>query len=269
MNTTVSNEQSQKLADYKASILSLLAEYKYLTAKQIWDISGAAFENKSFKQTQMELSRLKKAGLVKVERGKREKGQAGEHQWLLLQAGASEIGFTNFGRNYRRTPTRNQTLYHKLELELAEQVELALGDWRLLKPLAYSAYRKLPDRTEQCNRLCQAVTWQVYQESGKLLTDVYGPHTLIVPRQANHHLAHLANNKKMVVLVLSKPRATERFWQERARQYRRLATKIQILGVFPDKKQLELHEKLLGKVGLKGITINQVSELLSNFYEHS
>lgn len=263
----MSTELNQPIAEYKVRILSLLAEYKHLTARQIWDKSGAAFENKSFKQTQMELNRLKKAGLVKVERGKREKGQAGEYQWLLLQAGAHVIGFANFSRHYRRTPTRNQTQYQRLELETAEQVELALGGWQLLRPLAYGAHRRLPDRTPQFHRLCQAVTWQVYRESGELPENVYGPQSLIVPRQANHHLAYLDNNRKMVVLILTRPRATERFWQERAKQYRRLATKIQILGVFPDKKQLELHEKLFFKAGLKGITVVQVSNLLSNFYE--
>ena len=264
----MSTEQPE-ISQAKIKILQLLAEYKYLTARQIWEKSGASFEGRKFSHTRVLLHRLRKCGLIKVERSKRERGSAGDYEWLLLRAGAKLINFEKFGYNYTRSPSRYQAEYRQLELHLEEMVDLAVGGWQLLKPFAYSAYRKLPDRTEQCHRLCQAVTWQVYQESGKLPTDVYGPHTLIVPRQANHHLAHLANNKKMVVLVLSRPRATERFWQERARQYRRLATKIQILAVFPDEKQLELHEKLLAKVGLKGTTVFQVSELLSNFYEHS
>ena len=264
----MSTEQPE-ISQAKIKILQLLAEYKYLTARQIWEKSGASFEGRKFSHTRVLLHRLRKCGLIKVERSKRERGSAGDYEWLLLRAGAKLINFEKFGYNYTRSPSRYQAEYRQLELHLEEMVDLAVGGWQLLKPFAYSAYRKLPDRTEQCHRLCQAVTWQVYQESGKLPTDVYGPHTLIVPRQANHHLAHLANNKKMVVLVLSRPRATERFWQERARQYRRLTTKIQILAVFPDEKQLELHEKLLAKVGLKGTTVFQVSELLSNFYEHS
>jgi hypothetical protein len=269
LTTLIMSTEQPEISQEKIRILQLLAEYKYLTARQIWEKSGASFEGRKFTHTRVLLHRLKKCGLIKVERSKRERGSAGEYEWLLLRAGAKLINFEKFGYNYTRSPSRYQSEYRQLELHLEEMVDLAIGDWQLLKPFAYSAYRKLPDRTEQCNRLCQTVTWQVYQETGKLPTDVYGPHTLIVPRQANHHLAYLASNKKMVVLVLSRPRATERFWQERARQYRRLATKIQVYGVFPDEKQLELHEKVLAKVGLNGTTVFQVSELLSNFYEHS
>lgn len=252
----------QPLPAYKLKILTVLAEYKYLTSKQIWDKTGAAMEGRSYKQTRVELDRLKKAGLVRVEQVRGESGQTGQHQWMLRQAGARLINFNKFGKHYRRELTRYQADYHKLELDLEEQIDLALGDWKLVKRQT----GRLPEETEQYTYLCKVLTWQEFLITGRRPGDDFGPHTIMVPLKANHHVAFLPDYKKAVVLILARPRATHRFWQERSKQYGRLAKKIPVYGVFPNKEQLLISAGLLAGLGLKSLSVGQVSGLLSSLY---
>jgi hypothetical protein len=257
----MANEQA--LPDYKLKILTVLAEYKYLTSKQVWDKTGAAMEGKSYTQTRVELDRLKKAGLVRVEQVRGENGRTRQHQWMLLRAGARLINFDKFGKHYQRPLSRYQSDYHKLELDLEEQIELALGDWKLVKRQT----GRLPATTGQYSRLCQVLTWQEYRTTGTLLADPFGPHTLMVPLRANQHLAYLPGNKKAVIFILPRPRATERFWQERSKEFGRLAEKMPVYGVFPDTEQLQYSRRILGKLNLQGISTGQVSGLLSRIYQ--
>lgn len=244
-------------------ILFLLAEYKYLSARQIWDKSGAAMEGKSFEQTQVELNRMKKAGLIAVKNKQKEKGRVGEYQWLLLRPGARLIEFSGYGANYKRVPGPYQLQYRKLELALEEQVELAEGEWQLVKPLNYNSRKRLPARTEQFHCLCEALTWREYKLSGVKPADPYGPHTLIVPFKANHYTAFADSIKQAVILIIAKPRATSHFWQARKKEYGSLTTLLPVYGVFPDKQQLQQHQKLLTRLEMQATTIDLVSELLS------
>lgn len=253
----------EELPDYKIKILTALAEYKYLTSKQVWDKTGAAMDGKSYAQTRVELFRLKKAGLIRLESVKGERGRTGQQQWLLQRAGAQLINFEKFGKHYLRELSRDQTDYHKLEIDLEEQIDLALGDWHLVKRQPVSSSHRLPETTEQYFRLCQVLAWQEYQKTGVFPDDATGPHMLMVPRKTNHHLAYHADHKHAVLLLLPRPRATERFWQSRKKDYGRLANKIPILGVFPGKKELKASEKVLEKFSFKGVTVGQVSGLLS------
>lgn len=253
----------EALPAYKLKILTVLAEYKYLTSKQVWDKTGAAMEGRSYKQTRVELDRLKKAGLVRVEQVKGEHGRTGHHQWILRQAGARLINFNKFGKHYRRELTRYQTDYHKLELDLEEQIDLALGDWKLVKRQT----GRLLEETEQYNCLCQVLTWQEFLLTGRRPTDPDGPHTLMVPLKANNHVAYLPDYKKAVVFILARPRATHRFWQERSKQYGRLAKKIPVYGVFPNREQLLISAGLLEGLGLRSLSVGQVSGLLSSNYQ--
>lgn len=257
----------EELTTYKLKILAALAEYKYLTSKQVWDKIGAAMEGKSYNQIQVELQRLKRAGLVKLEIVEGERGGAGQYQWMLLRAGARLINFDKFGRHYQRPLSRYQAEYHKLEIDLEEQIELALGDWKLVKrQIANSSY-PLPEKTEQFNRLCQVLTWHEYQSTGTLPDDPFGPHTLMVPLQINHNLAYLSGNKKAVIFILPRPRATEWFWNERSKQCGRLAETIPILAVFPSKDRLQNSARVLRKFNFKGVSVGQVSSLLSKIYK--
>jgi hypothetical protein len=202
--------------------------------------------------------------LVRMEIVKGEEGGAGQHQWILQRAGARLINFDKFGKHYLRDLTRHQTEYHKLEIDLEEQIELALGDWQLVKRQPVSSSTPLPDTTEQYNRLCQVLTWQEYQKTGVFPSDLFGPHTLMVPYKSNHPLAYLSSNKKAVILILPRPRATESFWRKRQKEYGRLAEKIQVYGVFPGKEQLQSAQRILRKFNFKGVSIGQVSGLLSS-----
>ncbi len=253
----------QTLPGYKLKILTVLAEYRYLTSKQVWDKTGAAMEGKSYNQTQVELHRLKKAGLVRLVTVQGERGGAGQHQWRLLRAGARLIHFDKFGNHYQRPLSRYQTEYHKLEIDLEEQIDLALGDWKLIKRQPVSSSRPLPAQTEQFNRLCQVLTWQEYQATGTLPADPCGPHTLMVPLKANHPLAYRPDNKKAVIFILPRPRATEWFWQERSKEYGRLAELIPVCAVFSSKEQLQYSERVLAKFNFKAVSIGQVSGLLT------
>ncbi len=257
----------EELPTYKLKILAVLVEYKYLTSKQVWDKIGAAMEGKSLNQIQVELQRLKRGGLVKLEIVKGERGGAGQYQWMLLRAGARLINFEKFSTHYQRPIGRYQAEYHKLEIDLEEQVELALGDWSLVKRQVANSTHPLPGKTEQFKRLCQVLTWQEYRSTGKLPDDPLGPHTLTVPLQINHNLAYLSGNKKAVIFILPHPRATEWFWNERSKECGRLAKEIPILAVFPSKEQLQNSARVLGKFNFKGVSIGQVSGLLSRIYK--
>lgn len=255
----------------KTKILKVLAENRFLTTRQIWDKTGDALAGKSLEQIRVELNRLAKASLIKGELIEFEKGRASQYHWRLLQAGANCIGFTRFGRNQRRRPGHNQVEYQRLELETEEQIGLAAGEWLLLKPAAYSGHQPLPARTPQYHVLCQTLTWREFRETGLLPPDVYyNSQALMVPGQANHHLAYLPDNRKAVVFILAKPRTTERFWQARSKQYARIALKLPVYAVFPNSAQAQTkkaHNQLLTRLGLRGIEVGQIADILSEFYE--
>jgi predicted ArsR family transcriptional regulator len=69
----------------KEQILKLLAEYRYLTVKQLWEKTGAAWAGKSPTQMRVELNRLKKAGLVTNHTTEPHKGGAADKHWMLLR----------------------------------------------------------------------------------------------------------------------------------------------------------------------------------------
>src|SRR5438270_5930007 len=103
---------------YNRKILILLAEYKFLSSTQIWDLSGAALEGKPYNQTQVKLSKLKNAGLVRIEVIKNDKGNASLQQWVLTRAGARLINFEGYGKHFERPISRYQAELHKLEIDL-------------------------------------------------------------------------------------------------------------------------------------------------------
>lgn len=243
-------------------ILILLAQYKFLSSKQIWDLTGAAFEGKPYNQTQTRLSKLKNAGLVRLEVIKNAKGNIGPHQWVLTRAGAKLINFDDYGKHFERPISRYQAELHKLEIDLGEQIGLTPGGWRLVKSFKSSSTHPLPESTEQYEWLCQVLTWQEYQRTGRL-PPKDGPHTLMVPPQANHHLAYLPNCHAAVIFILPHPRATDKFWQEREKEYGRLVEKIPVYGVFPNRNRLQGSQRVLGKYNFNGVSIGQVSGLLT------
>lgn len=247
----------------KFKILVALAKYTYLTSKQVWDKTGAALEGKTCNQVRVELQRLKKAGLVRMASVKGENGRGGKHQWLLERAGAMLINFDNYTRSYQRPISRYKVEMHKIELDLEEQIELALGEWRLIKSQPYSSTHPLPKQTEQYLELCKVLTWLEYKQTGSFPSNGFGPHTLMVPLQANQYVAHFKDDKMAVIFIAPHPRATERFWLERSKEYGRLAERIQIYGVFAKKEQARLAEKSLGKYGFKALAVGQISGLLS------
>jgi hypothetical protein len=259
----MTNEPS--LPNYKQKILHALAEYKFLSSKQVWDKTGAAMEGKSFNQTQVELNKLKKAGLVRLARVEGENGGGALHQWVLERAGARLINFDNFGRHYQRPLNRYKVEMQKVALDLEEQVELALGDWKLIKSQPYSSTRPLPETTAQFDKLCKVLTWQEYERTGSFPSDDRGPHTLMVPLQANQYVAYLKNETKAVIFIAPHPRATERFWMERSKEYGRLAELIPTYVVYGTREQTRLAEKVLGKFKFKALSVGQVSGLLSRF----
>lgn len=253
----------QRLPNYKQQILKVLAEYKFLSSKQVWDKSGAAMEGRSYNQTQVELHRLKKAGLVRLVKVEGENGGGGLYQWVLERAGAKLINFDNYGRHYQRPLTRYKVETHKVVLDLEEQVELALGGWKLIKSQPYSSTHPLPKTTNQYNQLCKVLTWLEYEVTGEFPSNLFGPHTLMVPLQANQYVAYLKTDKKAVIFIIPHPRATERFWLERSKEYGRLAERIATYAVYPSKEQAGQAEKILSKAGFKALAVGQVSSVLS------
>lgn len=250
-------------SDYKQKILTALAEYKFLSSKQVWDKTGAALEGKSFNQTQVELTKLKNAGLIRREVVRGVKGNASLHQWVLARPGARLINFEKYGRHFERPISRYQAEIHKLEIDLEEQIGLAQGGWKLVKSFKSSSTNRLPKTTEQYDWLCKVMTFKEYQRTGQLSTDYYGDHTLMVPLRANHHLAYLPSCHAAVVFILPHPRATDKFWEEREKEYRGIREVIPILGVFPNKEKLQASKRALDKFELRGISIGQVSGLLT------
>lgn len=249
--------------DYKHKILTLLTQHKYLTSKQIWDLTGAAFEGKPYNQTQVELNKLKKAGLIRLELVKGDKGNAGLNLWVLARDGARLINFENYGKHFERSISRYQVEIHKLEIDLEEQVRMAQGDWKLIKAFKSSPSHPLPKTTAQYKWLCHVLTWQEYQRTGRLPPDIEGPHSLMAPLRANHHLVYQTNCHAAVVFILPHPRATDKFWQEREKEYGALVDQIPVYGVFPNKDRLQGSQRVLGKYNFKGVSIGQVSSLLT------
>src|SRR4051812_2048706 len=109
----------------KLKILTLLAQHKFLSSKQIWDMTGDALEGKAYNQTQVELNRLKKAGLIRTELIKGDKGNASFNLWVLAKPGARLINFDDYGKHFERSISRYQAEVHKLEIDLEEQIGLA------------------------------------------------------------------------------------------------------------------------------------------------
>lgn len=257
----------------KELILKLLAEYRYLTVKQLWDKSGAAMAGKSVTQTRVELNRLKQAGLVTNHVIETHKGGAAEKYWMLRRPGAQLVGITHFDNRYRRPPSFNQAREREMQLLLEEQVDLSLGDWKLLKPKTYNSAHPIPRRTEHFYLLCMAVTWNYYKATGKMPDDLTGPHTLGVPLNPNQYIAYrsvsMANSRYAVVFIAPPERAGLRYWHERIKQFHSLTSdigygRIQVYALFRNDHEVESFRRAFPKCGIEPLKVWQVSRLLSN-----
>lgn len=275
----------------RQNILRLLVEYRSLTTSQIWCLFQDKFGAKSLRRIQSDLAALKRAGAVSSFEVRPETGPGNEFAWLLLKQGARKSGFDNFryGSHYRREPNRHyfETLSMRLELEKA--VEICKG-WQLIRPQTYSRGRPLPDRTPQYWRLAEALTWQEYHGTGRWPAGgVEGSHTLSAPLKANHYVAYTHPRPKpiipqtrrpdstfnmpgpdtaptyceeVVVFILCPPRAGEKFWLARNREYQQLARQLLVFGVFENDEKALNHKPLLGKAGLRVTTLSRVSTIL-------
>jgi Replication-relaxation len=255
MTAKISNKS---ITPNRLVILRLIAEYRFLTTKQIQRLT----DRKWAQQTREDLLRLKQLTLIKSFDFQPERGKTGEHCWLLLEQGArllQEKGYSvRYNTHYRTEPNRERIAFRDLELELEHQVKIA--GWHLIKPQTYNQYNPLPDHTAQYKQLVQAVTMIETKRANpgtKVTTE--GSHTLGVPLKMNDYVAYSPDGNKTVVFILHPERGTAKFWQSRLKKYRLLVKDIAIVGLFVNKEVAEPHQRLLkeGKftVGLVNETI--------------
>ncbi len=280
----------------RVEILKLLAEYHCLTARQLHGLLQTRGSVKTLRRVQSDLQTLKQARLIGSFRVSPELGRRSELGWLLLESGARWTGLDlRYGNHFRRQPGPEQLAYTTWKLELEKAVASAAGDWQLEKPQTYNRVRPLPARTPQHSRLAEALTWREFYTSGRWPPDgATGSHILGVPLKANDFVAFtpprevpaaLANraaapyaparfekagnaySEQAVVLILCPPKAGEKFWLARIRQYQLIAGQLLVAGVFESAEKALNHKALLGKGGLRVTTLSRVRTILEDLWQ--
>ncbi|HEX2911480.1 MAG TPA: replication-relaxation family protein [Chloroflexia bacterium] len=256
--------ESSVTAAYKVEILSILARYRFLTSRQIWEKSGL-LAGKSYSQTRVELARLKKMRLVRSLTVENEKGRASPHQWVLSPAGAKLAGLPtcpNYGGS--RHPSRLRIRQQAMLLELEEQVTLAGAGWRLVLP---ATGRLKPDPAEQYHRLVAALNFREYRETGKWPANPYGPHTLGIPLRSSDYLAYSQPGGEFAVVLILCPQGSGRkFVGSRIEKYRAITGRVPVVMLFSEERLSRLHRSLLVKHGLLALEIKLLADFLVSIF---
>ncbi len=279
------------LTEGRKALLQLLLEYRSLTTRQVWQL---AYPDRHYSHTSRELASLRELRMLASHPIEPELGRRSELAWVLLKRGADVLGLGNeYDSHRRRKPTKETMRQRDLEIELQRQVE-EVARWKLIKPVTHSPALPLPEPTRQARHLIAAASFAEYTAIQQLLKeDPHHPglkervmaykarmYEVKVPVRANDYVAawqqitvtgsagpqnNLDDTKAEIatVLILCEPRATERFWQARIKEYRALAGSLRVYGVFKNRDQAAPFLKALKASGLRAMTLDQVGAKLA------
>lgn len=286
----------------RRQILKLLAEYRSLSTNQIQTLLQMKFGYKSLRRVQSDLMALKQAGMVQPFLVSPAEGVRSEFGWLLLKPGARQIQLDmHYGSHYRRKPSQERLEQLDREIEF-EKVVADCPGWQLLRPKTYSRMQPLPTQTPQYEKLAEALTCREYFESGRWpVGGTAGSHILSAPLQANDYVAYSlprlspelignASNARLaaasaansstssksgslwiseyaVVFILCPPKATEKFWQSRNREYQQIASRLLVFGVFENEDKALFYKPLLKKMLLRVTTLSRVETILQGVWK--
>jgi hypothetical protein len=248
----------------RLTILKLLAEYRFLTTNQLWQLVG----HKRVQRTREDLDWLKKQELILGFRYEPERGTASELCWLLLLNGARQLKAQtglelNYGNHFRRQPDRERIYFREVELAFEKQVRTA--NWKLIRPITYSRYKPLPVKTEQYHILVHILTLEEQKRVAiGTIINPNGRHTLCVPLRTNDYVAYTEDKTRAVIFILQPPRATQKFWETRITDYKLLAKELKVIGVFEKEPEAIAHKTLLEKEKFLITTVDRVGKGLFN-----
>ena len=286
--------QQARLTEARRTLLELIAEYHYLTTKQIWK---HLYNGKKLQQTQRDLAVMRdELKLIRSFGVEPEIGRASEYCWQLTRQGAEDELGIEYSTNLARKPTSRQRIYfQEVRLNLERQVtQVTL--WKLIKPQAYNRNQPKPirgDFTPQYEMLIKGLSYLqgLYRpgavdlsgtplEYSTLINAVQlsGLHSIQTsPLQivANDYVAYLDTTQEVLVvpLIVCPPGAGREFWKERAELYHPInggtnstssvSHKLMIFAVLTSGEQVKAQEASLNKYGFEVATVGKLAKALS------
>lgn len=138
------------------AILNLLAEYRYLTTRDLWlALEPGHKDSTAIAHT---LAQMRAAGLIRTATLPLQRGNANPRVYSLLKTGADAIG-QQLGSQYYRKPGPEQAGFQSLRLQLEQQ--LTLNGWSYIRPAHYGgATGNRPAVTPQSKLLIDVLNYQ-------------------------------------------------------------------------------------------------------------
>jgi hypothetical protein len=243
----------RELLPRRRQILELLAEYRYLTTGQL----RAVLEDKrDGRRLWDDLDFLRSQKLIRGFDYNRAAGGYSEYLWQLALRGAKELGLADLPSSFYSKPKLLQI--RQLDLTLAFEKAIRQSNWEMIKPVAYTNTRPLPDATPQAVRLLQALATCTGRTVSELLEVPLGANDYVVWRDA-----------LTAVFILARRDDGKRLWRKRIKRYRLLARYVPVFAVFADGEEglARRYKPELNRQGIKVTLCGRLATVLTALRE--
>jgi hypothetical protein len=277
------------LSPKRMAILRLLAEWRQLTTRQIWQ---ELHPEKSRSYTKRALVDLRRAGFIQGRSCDPRRGPTSEYYWFLRAPGAYALAVP-YDTHFRRRATRDTLAFRGLQLDLMRQARAA--GWAVIPAARYSRAHPRPETTPQTQHLVAAVLAHERRALAAALAEGTPPQLLehrqallrigstgaMVPPAVNDYVVYRpAAPDEAAVLIPHPPYAGPSFWTHNTRsrqhradpagrrdsrlaRYRRLARILPVIAVFPTREVAAQYSPILTAAGFDWVLAADVGARLT------